>query len=71
MHRLLIPAAALALVAAAPVHAETPASPQPSSNSFLYRGHNPGHIVGNTLRRMYWGSGYDSRRITSGYTRSR
>jgi hypothetical protein len=26
-----------------------------SSTSFLYRGYNPGHILGNTVRRMYWG----------------
>jgi hypothetical protein len=26
-----------------------------SDNSFLYRGHNPGHIFGNTVRRIYWG----------------
>ncbi|MFV0445547.1 MAG: hypothetical protein ACK5Q5_18355 [Planctomycetaceae bacterium] len=26
-----------------------------SNNSFLYRGYNPGHVFGNTVRRMYWG----------------
>lgn len=29
-----------------------------SSQPFLYRGHNPGHIFGNTVRRMVWGANY-------------
>ena len=28
----------------------------PSSNRFLYRGYNPGHVFGNSVRRLYWGA---------------
>lgn len=26
-----------------------------SSTPFLYRGYNPGHIFGNSVRRLVWG----------------
>ena len=33
-----------------------------STTPFLYRGYNPGHIIGNSVRRMYWGPSMGPRR---------
>ncbi len=38
-----------------------------SADDFLYRGHNPGHIFGNTVRRVYWGSNYASKTNSRSY----
>ncbi|MCA9054060.1 MAG: hypothetical protein KDA75_09500 [Planctomycetaceae bacterium] len=40
----------------------SPSYSSSSSTPFLYRGYNPGHIFGNTVRRMYWGPQMGPRR---------
>jgi hypothetical protein len=42
-----------------------------SADDFLHRGHNPGHIFGNTVRRAYWGANYASKTSSRSYYRSR
>ncbi len=61
MRALMIAAAVLALSLAGEASAQGRYSSSrgyvssSSSTPFLYRGYNPGHIFGNSVRRVVWG----------------